>query len=92
MNTKITKKQKENIMKNDQTYNGWTNYATWRINLEVFDGMHSDIDGEKVTAESCKDYAEEVVSENGEGLALDYAMAFMANVNWHEIAGHLNEE
>lgn len=24
---------------NDQTYNGWTNYATWRVNLEVFDGM-----------------------------------------------------
>ena len=79
-------------MKTDQTYNGWTNYATWRINLEVFDGMHSDIDGEKVTAESCEDYAKEVLSENGEGLALDYAMAFLANVNWHEIAGHLNEE
>jgi hypothetical protein len=79
-------------MKNDQTYNGWTNYATWRINLEVFDGMHSDIDGEKVTAESCEDYAKEVLSENGEGLALDYAMAFIASVNWHEIAGHLNED
>ena len=79
-------------MENDQTYNGWTNYATWRVNLEIFDGMHSDIDGEKVTAESCEDYAKEVLSENGEGLALDYAMAFMANVNWHEIAGHLNEE
>ena len=79
-------------MKNDQTYNGWTNYATWRINLEVFDGMHSDIDGEKVTAESCKDYAEEVVSESGEGLALDYAMAFIASVNWQEIADHLNEQ
>lgn len=20
------------------TYNGWTNYATWRVNLEIFDG------------------------------------------------------
>lgn len=25
---------------NDQTYNGWTNYATWRVNLEVFDGLN----------------------------------------------------
>ena len=79
-----------------ETYNGWTNYATWRINLELFDGLYSDIDGEKVTAESCKDYAEdyaeEVVSESGEGLALDYAMAFLANVNWQEIADHLNED
>ena len=22
----------------DKTYNGWTNYATWRVNLEMFDG------------------------------------------------------
>ena len=20
-----------------ETYNGWTNYATWRVNLEMFD-------------------------------------------------------
>ena len=79
-------------MKNDQTHNGWTNYATWRVNLEIFDGLYSDMEGEKVTAESCKEYAEEVVSESGEGLALDYAMAFIASVNWQEIADHLNED
>ena len=28
----------------DKTYNGWTNYATWRVNLEIFDGA------------SCNDY------------------------------------
>ena len=79
-------------METTEKYNGWTNYATWRVNLELFDGLYSDMGGEKVTAESCKDYAEEVVSESGEGLALDYARAFLANVNWHEIADHLNEE
>ena len=79
-------------METTETYNGWTNYETWRVNLELFDGLYSDMGGEKVTAESCKDYAEEVVSESGEGLALDYARAFLANVNWHEIADHLNEE
>ena len=26
----------------DNTYNGWTNYATWRVNLEIFDGMSAD--------------------------------------------------
>ena len=78
-------------MKNE-THNGWTNYATWRINLELFDGLYSDMEGEKVTAESCKEYAEDVLSESGEGLALDYARAFMANVNWNEIADHLNEK
>jgi len=79
-------------METTETYNGWTNYETWRVNLEIFDGLNSDMDGEKVTAESCKDYAEEVVSESGEGLALDYARAFLANVNWNEIADHLNEK
>ena len=79
-------------MKNTEKYNGWTNYATWRVNLEIFDGLYSDADGEKVTAESCKDYAEDVLSENGEGLALDYARAFIAGVNWQEIAKALNEE
>jgi hypothetical protein len=76
----------------NETYNGWTNYETWRVNLEIFDGLDSDMDGEKVTAESCKEYAEEVLSENGEGLALDYARAFIASVNWHEIAEALNEK
>jgi len=28
-------------------YNGWANYATWRINLEYFDGVTAvDIGGE----------------------------------------------
>jgi hypothetical protein len=75
-----------------ETYNGWTNYATWRVNLEIFDGLYSDMEGEKVTAEGCEEYAEEVLSENGEGLALDYARAFIASVNWHEIAEALNEK
>ena len=22
----------------DERYNGWTNYATWRVNLEIIDG------------------------------------------------------
>ena len=26
-------------MTNENTYNGWTNYATWRVNLEMFDGF-----------------------------------------------------
>ena len=77
-------------MKTTEKYNGWTNYATWRVNLEIFDGLCSDMDDEKATAEGCKDYAEAVVSESGEGLALDYAMAFLDDVDWQSIADHLN--
>ena len=28
------------INDSDKRYNGWTNYATWRVNLEVFDGLN----------------------------------------------------
>jgi hypothetical protein len=75
-----------------QTYNGWTNYETWRVNLEVFDGvawLDQFDDGLSIydASQLLKDYAEEIVlSSSGEGLARDYALAFLSNVNWAEIA------
>lgn len=73
---------------NDKTYNGWTNYATWRINLEMFDG--SDICW---TAESAREFVEEIIeSTTQEGVARDYALAFISDVNWHEIAEHYQDE
>jgi len=76
-------------MKEQEKYNGWTNYATWRINLEVFDGMESC---RGMTAESCKELVEQHIESQSSHLALSYAMAFLSDVNWHEIADHLNEE
>ena len=38
----------------DTKYNGWTNYATWRINLEILGDIEFE---EKVNA----DYLEEIV-------------------------------
>ena len=85
----------------DTKCNGWTNYATWRINLEIFDGFNPvedwGLERETLTeselADLLKEHAEELVSESTpEGLALDYALAFMADVNWHEIASHMLED
>jgi len=71
-----------------QTYNGWTNYATWRVNLEVFDGSEGPWDHH-----SAKEFAEEIIYESTtEGIGRDYALAFLADVNWHEIAEHYTEE
>ena len=43
--------------KETEKYNGWTNYETWRVNLEMFDGMSFEREGgETVTAEFCEDY------------------------------------
>ena len=76
----------------DKTYNGWSNYATWRIKLEIFDGYETA--GQRVDKEYLKDIAEEIVlgDVNEQSLAHSYAHAFMSDVNWHEIAEHINDE
>jgi len=84
----------------EKTYNGWTNYATWRVNLEMFDGLkpHDLFDavaGEgdaSQLADLLKDRAENYLSDNGDGLTLDYALAFISDVNWLEIAEHMVED
>lgn len=79
-------------------YNGWTNYATWRVNLEIFDGLNPrDMGWRKLDHHDLRDavcdYANEIVEMNvPEGLALDYARAFLNDVNWWEIAQHLINE
>jgi hypothetical protein len=72
----------------DKTYNGWTNYATWRVNLEMFDGSET-----YWTETSAREFVEECIeSTTDEGIARDYAMAFISDVNWQEIAEHYQEE
>ena len=72
----------------DTTYNGWTNYETWRVNLEMFDGDYcsdNDMDAYDL-GQSLRDMALETVGGQASGIALDYAEAFLAQVNWYEIA------
>ena len=78
-------------------YNGWTNYATWRVNLEIFDGFDiTEIGWHKLDdydlAQSLKEHANETLELEGkEGIVLDYARAFISDVNWYEIAKSLRE-
>jgi hypothetical protein len=76
------------------TYNGWTNYATWRVNLEMFDGYDaSTFASIDELSRHLKDMAEMYIEQSApEGLALDYAMAFISDVNWYEIANPLIEK
>jgi hypothetical protein len=79
------------------TYNGWTNYATWRVNLEIFDGYDSRdfmLPREPSDAAAAlKDMAETLICDQApEGLARDYALAFISDVNWREIATHMLED
>ena len=92
----------------DNTYNGWTNYATWRVNLEIFDGFNpiedwgleldergaGDEYAKEQLAEALENYAAEVIFEGSEkrNIADSYAEAFLSDVNWYEIASHKLEE
>lgn len=81
-------------MSNDGRYNGWSNYETWRVNLEVFDGY--DPEGQWQTAESVETFVDECIynvegSGPMAGLVEGWARAFTADVDWQEIADHINE-
>jgi len=83
-------------MTQDTKYNGWTNYATWRVNLEMFDGADYASDNSLDAIDLgyvLRDTAEELICESArEGFARDYALAFLSDVNWHEIATHMIED
>ena len=74
-------------------YNGWTNYATWRVNLEIIDGIEFEV---KMCAEDIKEIVDDVVFSQydlgkGSHLVEDYARSFVAQVDFYEIAESINE-
>ena len=78
----------------NKKYNGWTNYATWRINLEIIDGIEFEV---KTCAATIQEIVEDVVFsqyELGDGshLVEDYARSFISQVNFYKIAESINEE
>ena len=80
-------------MMTDGKYNGWTNYATWRVRLEMFDydgASDNDLDVYEL-ADSLRESAVSWMEEQASGLALDYALAFLDEVNWREIAASMIE-
>jgi len=71
------------------SYNGWHNYETWRVQLEVFDsleaGEYSEDDLQHLAAQT---YLQDVENTYAEGLIL----SFLSEVDWWEIADSLKEE
>jgi hypothetical protein len=88
------------------TYNGWTNHATWRANLEIFDHMTLEDFGYEDVQESydfdhledvLREYAEEVITMSvrdplAPNIALENALAFLSDVHWLQIAGRLIDD
>lgn len=79
--------------------NGWTNYATWRVFTDLFDGVNikeefSSKPGLGQVMEWARERAFAAI-ENGnpdETRAFFYASAFLNSVNWAEIARYLLTE
>ena len=87
-------------MENNNKYNGWSNYATWRINLELFNDwdfteevLESDDESWRPDVDYLEDLVENWVFDNSGNMGLmeDYARAFVGQVNYHEILEHILE-
>lgn len=84
-------------------HNGWTNYETWRVNLEIFDGMDvdywadhiEDLRGSEIMryelGEHLKQFVEDAIECDNE-VAYGYASAFISVVNYTEIAEGIIDE
>lgn len=72
--------------------NGWSNYATWKVNAEIL----GDMDFSHVTY----DYLEEIVehevfgnyNDKNNRLMYEFAQAFISQVDFRELAEHINED
>jgi len=85
----------------NKTYNGWSNYATWRINLEHFsDRSLEDLKENYEMCEDVYDVAQSIQAETEDyiytlsenDMVVNYALAFVDDVNWNEIATLIYED
>ena len=92
----------------DERYNGWANYATWRVNLELIDDNwdywsvsleemegEDEADIQYTLTQEVEEYVQQVMDMNDSdntGLIRSYANAFLADVSYYEIAKHLIEQ
>ena len=81
-------------------YNGWTNKETWLVNIWYMDSMpdyFADADQFHVEAEELREAVQyiaeecEALSQLPAGLLSDFISTCWADVNWYELAQHLNE-
>ena len=80
-------------------YNGWTNYETWKVNLELVDSeslaeMLEDYKPDFMGfVDMVKQYVEEIAYLGAEenSFAESAVHAFLSDVNWYEIAEHIQE-
>jgi len=74
------------------SYNGYANYATWLIQLELGDDLMQRGYDDMALAnhEYFRELVEEIVEEDRQ-LAVSYAMRFLEEVDWRELAQKAEE-
>ena len=87
-----------------EKYNGWANYETWLVDMEMLDGMTCEEFGLRPVSEDERDrdirqleesieaYVVELVDLDSKGFALDLALSFLNKVDWQEIAEHMLDD
>jgi len=79
-------------------YMGYANAATWRVKTDVFNDFDLDdwcLDMLDTTelAGWMRDHVREIIEEDaGEGFARVYAMLYLADVDWNELAQTARDE
>jgi len=77
------------------SYNGWTNRATWMVNLWVGDTLADDAQNFEVTLDDVESMVQDMLPQDVQsvegGLAADLMAYALADVNWHELAEAANE-
>lgn len=82
----------------NETYNGWTNYATWRINLELIDTDYyveqyenEDISTYDLSLNIKSDIIDFIEESETNPTISGYALAFVDDVDFYQIAEHIIE-
>ena len=79
-------------------YNGWSNYATWRVNLELVSDLEEDYFGQPDDigdlASMIEEYVDEILDSASASNTIlhDYANAFVSGVDWYEIAKNFSDD
>ena len=82
------------------SYNGWTNKETWLVNIWYMDSMpeyFADMERFQIVPSELRDAIQyiseecEALSQLPAGLLSDFIQTCWADVDWNELADHLNE-
>lgn len=71
------------------TYNGWTNYETWLVNIWLGDSLPEN---DRINVDYIKEQVDEMFGSQPEGFMSDVQVAFMTTVNWWELVDTHNGE